>query len=357
MKTLNGPKITFLALLGFLVIPFFAMASAPQVTSSGVQSVTRDSAVIVAQYDSGGVSYEFGNSPEMYVSYTNMQTNMTMITPSLIPFSQSGSVDIGVTNLDAGTQYSYMVDVSYNGMVYQSLPGSFITTAAAAPTTSSVNVEYAFGPDANQSLISTPAVQTIATTLGAPKVKDAVENDLTTSETVHKDGLILAVSDNQSHVIQNDSFTYSVQYSNTHNYPLTNAQIVVKLPPQYEFTSGDNATYDDQANTVTIYLDTVAANSTNTATFKAQAVGQGNATLTTTATLSYDGGSISATDINHYDGGSQSLLGASVFGAGFFPQTLWGWLGIIILIIVIVVVARRYMTTPKPKPAEAPKTA
>ena len=360
MKLFNGPKTTFLAFLGLMVMPFLAMASgAPHVVSASIQGISRNTATIVAQYDGDGIDYQFGNAPTIFVQYVNTATGTTMVTPSLTPFSQTGSVNLGISKLDPGTTYSYTVDVSYNGVIYATAPQKF--TTQAAPVQTDQTLQYTFGTTPAQTTpaltIITPEVQTVADALGVSTVRNAVASQIRTSETIHKNGVVLAITDDAAHVTAGESITYRIQYSNTHGYTLTNSQIVVKLPPQYQFTNGSNATYDDTANTVTIYLGDVPANSTNTVKFTARAVGQGNATLTTTATLKYDHGSISATDVNHYQGGSQSLLGASVFGAGFFPQTLWGWLGIILLIAVIVIVARRYMTNPKPNPPAAPKAA
>ena len=200
-----------------------------------------------------------------------------------------------------------------------------------------------------------PSVASISAAVGVSKAVSNVDSIVKTGGYGVSNGVSLSITDSHARVVNGDSFDYTIQYNNAKSSSLRSARIVVQLPDQYAYDQGDaNTVYTNSSNVVTVYLGSVDPNQSGSVTFKAKAVGKDNTGVVTKAMLVYTGGSVSAVDSDTYVGGSQSVLGATVFGAGFFPQTFFGWLVVIVILMVLMVVARRYMT-PAPKKLDEKK--
>ena len=377
MKTLN--RIISIATLALAVIAIPTASFAyvqyngayPSVTALGVQTLTYNQATVNVSYNAQNATYAFSQTPTIAVSYTNLQTGARMITSSDYETGLSETQTFFLNDLQPSTQYSYQAILSFQGMTLGSNSGTFTTPANPHTTTYVANnggqmvllsngtVVNASSLSASQAAsyfpITTPALSAIANTIGATAVKNAVINTIQTGTTVHANGVILAITDTQATVSKGDTVTYTVTYRNTNAASLSDAILQVQLPSQYAYlaNSNQNASYTDSSNIVSFGLGTINSGATHTFTFQAQATGTGSGTVVATGTLSYNGGSVTATDHDNYNGGAASVLGASVFGAGFFPQTFGGWLIIVLIIAAIVIIARRYVLAPKPAPAQA----
>ena len=331
-----------------LATPVLAMAASgmPVFTSNGVSDVQQYQATVMTSFNSAGAVYTYSELPVLYVEYMNTTTSVVMISPynKQEPGTQNNTFTL--YHLDPSTQYSYQVVMKYNG-------GTYRTPAKAFTTYGQVKTVYTLGTTpgtngSNSTVVTIPNITKPVTT----KVIDAAKNTVMTGGATHKNGVAISISDEQARTNINDSVTFTVKYQNTNSKSLQNAELVIQLPEQYEFVrSSFDMDYNERDNTVSYIAGRVAPGALKTVTFTARAIGDGTTEVKTTATLFYEGGTISASDRDSYHGGSKSVLGASVFGAGFFPQTLWGWIAIIILITVIIVMARRYVVTHPEKSA------
>jgi uncharacterized repeat protein (TIGR01451 family) len=354
MTTNNTYKLIAIALMAVLM-PAFAMAShgnTPQVSLIGTAVINTTSAAINYNYDSNGTNE---NLILTYIEYKNMNSGEIMVSSTNTESLGVQNHSVAIYNLDPNTEYNYRAVVKYSD--------GFIKTGWKTFTTQGGSMPYAYNTTNTSTVITTNSSDTSTSTstsnvIDIPKVAStaassalaAAKSTVMTGGGTHKDGVALSITDDQARTSVDDTFTYTIKYQNTNLTSLQNAELDIQLPEQYEFIkSSSDLNYNDSDNTLSYRIGRIAPNALKTVTFTARAIGDGNGEVKTTATLYYEGGSISATDRDSFHGGSKSVLGASVFGAGFFPQTLGGWALILILIIVIVVVARRYMVAaPKP---------
>ncbi len=342
MTLKNTYNSLVLAVIAILAMPVLAMAASgmPVFTSNGVSDVQQYQATVMTTFNSGEAVYNYGELPILYVEYMNTVTDTIMISPYNDQEPGTRNNTFTLYHLDAGTQYSYQVVMKYNGSTYRSPAKTFTTRGVVKTTYTPDTAPGTNGTDST--VITVPNVTKPVTT----KVVDAAKNTVMTGGATHKNGVAISITDEQARTSVDDSFTFTVKYQNTNSKSLQNAELVIKLPEQYEFVrSTFDMEYNEHDNTVSYIVGRVAPGALKTVTFTARAIGDESTEVKTTATLFYEGGTISASDRDSFHGGSKSVLGASVFGAGFFPQTLWGWLAIIILITVIIIVARRYVVT------------
>lgn len=366
IKIINAKN--FIAAIGFaLLAPFAAQADAmPNITMLGISNLYPASARVQVSYDPNGMSIDYANAPILYVQYMNISTNETFSTGISHEYNRADTPVFEMQNLVPGTQYSYQAILSYKGQTVKTESRAFKTPGgnvgqASSGTTASTNTgssssSTAGSSAATSSNTSKPSPSSSSNNLSlkvtVAKAKSTIEENVVgkvaTGGVTHSNGVVLYVSDEHARVYQDDPVTFTVKVQNTHSYVINDASVEVTLPDQYEYaSSGKDADYDSRANIVTYYFGRIAPQATETFTFKVDAVGEGKGTVETTATLTYDGGRLSATDHDAYSSDRTSVLGATVFGAGFFPSTFLGWFVILLLITVIIIAARRYRTLPK----------
>jgi hypothetical protein len=358
-------KITFLkylAILGFTVIaiPLFAKADTTptlSVVNNGASDISQTQAAVSITFNSGSATYDFTNVPSVYLQYTNIATGVTQVTATARELPGSRSETFWLYNLTPNTQYSYQVVTSFNGGKTFSSPSSFTTIGTTSHDLSSpivINSNSAATATTTVSLPTAPATTTgvlgtVSKVVGVATLEKNITNNVATGGVAHANGIVLYITDEHARVYQNDSLTFTVKAQNTNNVDILDSRVVVSLPDQYQFSSSSfDVNYDSRANTVTYPFGRIAAGVTKTLTFSVDAVGEGNGTVHTDVTLQYAGGNLSTSDHDAYSSGTKSVLGASVFGAGFFPQTFTGWFLILLLIVLIIIGARRYVKAPKP---------
>ncbi len=368
MKKISLPNLIRSVIAVAILVPFVALAYNPtgQPTFSliGTKGVQSTKALVAISFNSSNAVYHIGEEPVISVDYTNLLTGYTLPTAPVTEQEGAYEVDVPLQNLSPNTPYSYYAMMTYNGQNYQTVSMRFQTpltdTTTSTQGTTSVN-PFAANTTTTTNVATTPAktmsstspsLLTIFKSFGLSSGSTNLSSIVETGGYGFSNGVGLSITDSHARVALGDTFDYTIQYSNGNSNALRAARILVLLPDAYTFSSADqsDATYTQSGNIVTIYVGTIAANSSGSVIFTAHATGDQNEAVQTQANLVYTGGSVSAVDRDTYVGGSGSVLGASVFGVGFFPQTFFGWLFLIIVIIVIVIIARRYMTGMKKTP-------
>jgi len=343
-------------LVSFLVLPITALAVSggqPTMALLGVKDISSEQATISVSFDSGTAEFSglWESKPVISVQYVDTNTGSQLVTSSYEQAEGSRTIPFVLSNLTPDTYYQYRAVMVYNGQTTQSSLQNFITkktTASGSATTSSSSQGTSSSTVTTPSIIKTSTPGAVAKTAGVTKVANNLQNIVMTGGYGSKNGVAMSITNSHARVVDNDVFTYTIQYNNANQRTLKTARIVVDLPDQYAFDQGDaNTVSDTGSNIVTIYLGTIEPNESGEVTFKARAIGPDNTGVVTKANLVYLGGSVSAADRDTYVGGSKSAIGASVFGAGFFPQTFFGWLLVILVLTIIVIAARRYMSKPK----------
>jgi hypothetical protein len=160
-----------------------------------------------------------------------------------------------------------------------------------------------------------------------------------------KDGVKLTITDNKDHVDRGEKTSYEVTVENTTSRDIKHVTIQVSVPKGFTPTSMTGySEYDKAAGIVTIELGSIEAKDSETQNVDMK-IGTGansNSTVYAQATFNDRGTDkeVEAKDTNTV--GTGSVLGASVFGSGFFPQTFAGWFIIAFFIWLIFMLARYY---------------
>lgn len=345
-------KIAAITILSIPGIVFAVSGGQPIMTVLGVKDIASTQATVAVSFDSGTAQYSglWEIKPIISVQYINASTGSQLVTSSYEQAEGSRTVPFVLKNLVPNTFYQYRAIMVYNGQTIQTPFQNFVTTKtdplpATTPTTTTTETTTTSG---SSSSIKTSAPATVAKTAGITKVANNLQNIVMTGGYGSKNGVAMSITNSHARVVGDDLLTYTIQYHNSNQRTLKTSRIVVDLPDQYAFDQGDaNTVSDTGSNIVTIYLGTIEPNESGEVTFKARAIGPDNVAVTTKANLVYLGGSVSAADRDTYVGGSKSALGASVFGAGFFPQTFFGWILVILVLTIVVIAARRYISKPK----------
>lgn len=146
-----------------------------------------------------------------------------------------------------------------------------------------------------------------------------------------------------------DTINYVVTYQNISGVTLTNADLDVILPTGVTYRSSSQGVLTTN-NTVHIVLGTLLPNQPPS-TINIQAVTDINLkpanNFITTATLAFTTPG-RATDsaiayvLNSIGSQSNNLAGLALFGAGFFPNSLLGWILLIGLLLVLILIARYF---------------
>ena len=363
-------------LLSIFAIPFFAHADwggysyqpngpAPSIYLNNIDNVNNTAAEVGVLFDSNGAEYTWDTEPKIYVQYQSVYGGAPYTSEIDGEIMGSRTIVFDLENLQPGTQYAYTAYMQYEGMTYSSNTEYFTTTNLATngpgPTTTSPSTPVTASNDtvvSSNDAIHPPSTSTAGADISNffATVKQDAENSVETGGETTKDGVMLSITDSSARISEGDTFEYKIEYRNTNAKDLQNGKLAVILPPQYTFVESPyDSSFNEEDNTVTFIFGRIPANETKEISFTAKANTNGSGKVATVATLSYTGGSLSATDTDSYHSGSQAALGATVFGAGFFPQTFWGWLLIIVILTIVVILIRRYVKAAEKKKAEAAK--
>jgi uncharacterized repeat protein (TIGR01451 family) len=176
-----------------------------------------------------------------------------------------------------------------------------------------------------------------------------------------------------------DEINYTVTYQNIGTGTITNLRLQINLPQQVAYMFSNPPNPSRFGNTLMFELGSLRANQQGTVTVRVKVLDNipPGTSLDFPATLSYvdPGGfpqSVSAnvsaevysSDTDEIDEEENNfLLGANVFGTGFLPDSIFGWLLLIILILLLVGLAKylfsgnpnRYILAPANPPQSPPQ--
>jgi len=159
-----------------------------------------------------------------------------------------------------------------------------------------------------------------------------------------------------------DEINYTVNYQNVGNAAITNLTLRINLPMEvdYMFSNPNNPTIS--GNTLVFSLGTLKANSQGVVTVRTRVRDNipAGTNLNFPATLSYVDPSGQPQSVSANVSAQvwsepvavsgNAFLGANVFGAGFLPTNLFGWLLLLILIIILVLLAKYIFGSGQPFP-------
>jgi uncharacterized repeat protein (TIGR01451 family) len=168
------------------------------------------------------------------------------------------------------------------------------------------------------------------------------------TSSVNRDQAIVPTLDN-TRPHPGDEINYTINYQNAGTGAVTNLTLQATLPGEVEYLSSTPINPTVSGNTLVFNLGTLRANGNGVVTIRVrvQDTAPAGTDLEFPATLSYINPSGQSQSINtnvtaQVYTPATSALGAFVFGSGFFPTNVFGWLLLIILILVLVLLARYF---------------
>src|SRR3989344_1699194 len=229
-------------------------------------------------------------------------------------------------------------------------PGSFYTGSLSFNRTFTITCSNNSGSATDSVTISVRPPTT-----GGPLPPPATSLVLVTSS-VDRTQPIIPTLDNTK-PCPGDEINYAITYQNIGTGAVRNLILRLDLPFEvsYMFSNPNNPTI--AGNTLTFNLGTLGANSQDTVTVRVRVRDDApiGANLNFPALLSYldPAGSAQTVTANvvaqvwcealeplEVEARATSLLGANVFGAGFWPDTLFEWLLLLILILLLILLIR-----------------
>ena len=251
------------------------------------------------------VHFDYGTSPSLGLQTSSQTVNISSITNYFDTIATS-----------ANTTYYYRIVAVVNGQTY---PGSTVsfTTAGFVNTVTNTNTNT-----------TTTVISRVGTGGGSAFLQ-------------------LAITDQSQSIIPGDSLNYVVTYQNISGLTLSNVVINVILPTGVTFRQASQGVLTTN-NTVAVSVGTLLPVAQGTITIQAGTdvtIVPGN-NLVTTATAAFTLPS-SAQDsavayvLNNIVNQNQ-LAGLALFGNGFFPTTLLGWILLIGLLLILILIARYF---------------
>ena len=178
---------------------------------------------------------------------------------------------------------------------------------------------------------------------------------LTITSSVDRSQPIVATLDN-SHPRPGDEILYTIAYQNVGNGTITNMVLRINLPPEVDYLYSNPSNPQVVGNNLTFNLGSLGANKSGVVTVRVRVrenIAPGT-NLNFPATIDYTDPSGARQSVStnvtaevFRDGESVTNLGANVFGAGFLPDSLFGWLLLLILILLLILLARYFMQKPQ----------
>ncbi len=289
------------------------------------------------QYQNVSAYFEYGTSASLGSQTSGQSVNTNTLTNYFDTISVSPN-----------TTYYYRAAAIANGITYRGSIVSFTTpgvtvintntntntTVTTTTTNTNVNRQVLYGTGGGSPLVMLDINNQLQTFIVGGQVQQGF-------------GQFGTIGNSQV-VYAGDTITYYVHYKNISNVSLTNAVLNVVLPVDVAFKQTTLGVLTTN-NTVAASLGTLAPGQEGAITIAVETspTAVAGTTLVATATLAFttpSGAQDSAVAYALTTIGTRtsSLAGLALFGYGFFPTTLIGWIILLGLIVIIILIARHY---------------
>lgn len=277
----------------------------PSVTTLGAIFIGSSSVSLDGFYDANGCStvtyFEYGRT-----------NNLGSKTASISRGNNSGNMAESVSGLSSNTTYYFRaVAENCEGTTY----GSIRSVTTSRTTTVVNNTTTVTGGTGGNSMVR------------------------------------LTITNNREIVRGGREVGYDVTWENISGRTLENLVLEVNFPEQMNVVDTDQGAIKRNTQTVVLEIDTLESKETGEMTILTEVNGglrdgdpvvaqaimafENPRTTGTENAIAYDADEFSSTNGN--------VLGASLFGLGFLPTSLGGWLLILLIILIIIVLVRYFM--------------
>lgn len=304
--------------------------------------------VRVGDNDNGNICQDF--SAINYLGRLPCRYNQTNNQPTVVIYADQTSLAYnGATTVRWSTTNATSCNASGGSIGWAGTksigPGSFYTGSLTSTRTYNINCSNNFGSSSDSVTVGVRGQVLGTTTTRVPT------SYLLVTSSVDRNRPIVPTLDN-TNPCPGDEINYSIHYQNIGTGAIRSLVLRIDLPNEVDYMSSSPSNPSRSGNTLIFNLGSLKANGEGTLTIRSivrDDVDPG-ASLNFPATLSYidPSGSLQAVNAdvtaNVCKGegvaAGGTTLGASVFGAGFLPTSIVGWLLLLILILVLVLLAR-----------------
>jgi hypothetical protein len=230
--------------------------------------------------------------------------------------------------------------------------GSFYTGSLTTSRTYTMTCSNSFGSATDSETISVRG-QTTTVATQAPALTSLV---LITSSVNRNQPIVPTLDNTRPH--PGDEINYTVDYQNIGTGAITGLTLQIALPQEVSYLSSNGNSPSVFGNTLTFNLGTLRANGQGTVTVRVLVRNDATpgANLNFPAILSYINPSNQPQSVNANVSAQvwseptpivgvttesvTPLLGATVFGAGFLPTNIFGWLLLLILVLLLILIGK-----------------
>ncbi|OGI57527.1 hypothetical protein A3B85_01860 [Candidatus Nomurabacteria bacterium RIFCSPHIGHO2_02_FULL_37_13] len=281
------------------------------------------------------------NTGTGFVNVVNNQPTVNIYADSInIPFNGTTFLRWNTTN--AISCFGNGGSVGWAGI--KSIgPGSFYTGSLTTSRTYTITCNNNIG-SATDSVTITVRPQTTT-------IKPALTSLVLITSSVDRNQPIVPTIDN-TRPHPGDEINYTVSYQNIGTGAITNLSLRIDLPYEVDYMFSNPSNLNRSGNILIFKLGTLRANDQGAVTVRARVRENipAGTNLNFPATLSYVDPSGQSQSVNanvfaqvwsEPTNVSENVsLGASVFGAGFLPVNLFGWLLLLVLMLILVLLAK-----------------
>ncbi len=278
-----------------------------------------------------------------YNNYNNCYITNAYASPARINQGESTTLHWAVSGSYSYATISGVSNTFYSGNNY------YTTPALYANTTYTVNV---YGCSSSSGNISYPINVYVNY---QPDQNSTVDNN--TVKTIYVSGggespyIKLSITPDFENVSLGDVTNYDVAWKNISGSTLKNATLRMKLPKEMTFKKSDIGEFSTSDNTLTEELGDLKAGDFGKLKFQTSVSSTKTHKLVTTASVVFTlpstaQGDATAYAINKLVDANGNSLGANALFSGFMPNSLLGWLIVILVIMAVVAIARYFYKKP-----------
>lgn len=172
---------------------------------------------------------------------------------------------------------------------------------------------------------------------------------------------MLAIDGGAETITNGEQREYHVAWKNESGQTLEKVVLRVLLPLSMNFVSSNKGSFSETENTLSYDIGTLSKDETGELSLTANVGNEikGGEIIVVVISIIYTDKSDVQRDVLAYAKHtahlteSALLLGANVLGAGFLPNTLFGWLLLITLLLILLVLGKRLVrSAPKTEPIQ-----
>jgi len=156
----------------------------------------------------------------------------------------------------------------------------------------------------------------------------------------------LSIDGGDDFIYAGEGRIYQVEWKNISSQTLRKVALRVTLPESMTFESTNRGSYTSRDNTITLDIDELRPGETGDMLFSARTKSalRNNQLIVVVSSIVYTDNSKNQGEVvayaTHHANLGGSVLGANVFGSGFFLGTWLGWLILLLLLLILLYLAR-----------------